>query len=594
MGAVVGLLIGAAVAGISVAVANSQKNADEAAEEQARIMKQYTTEITEFSSAMSYKMNESLSSQYELISDTIENSNYSEATLSAIRDMYSTVIAIFENPEISKLAKNIENKLGSEGKDFLTNIATALEGLGESSLQQALQTVSDSLNKGASAVEAASQLYIDIADKDSVYFKEQEAKWIEDRDAEIKNIKSILDHKKTLKAYAKQADVSVEAYKKQLQEQIGELEGATYEFSEERQALLDKTFSLITSDSSVLSLQQSLTGLESAKKNLIEIDKALNEGTLSLEQMTELATTLGEDFYKVLNTEGLQGLRTLITNELVGPYDDYLKQIDNFILGQESKLAAAIKEGEEEAANALRQNIELIKAYRKEYMTFNKTSLESYMNEKKLAVLEKEADKKNIRAMKEIISLKKKEYDTEEDRLKQYFKDYPKELELIKKIRSGVINIEEAWVEVADKENFKRLLENTESYFEDLEEAQEELVKSYKSILQAEQEALKNSLDKRKELYEKYFDTIDRESEEEDFKEEQRRLQNAIANLSTATDANSLSKLKEYQEELMDLEKDFLDTQTEKQREDLLTTLDNQSESLDQYYEERLNNEKAL
>jgi predicted house-cleaning noncanonical NTP pyrophosphatase (MazG superfamily) len=156
-------------------VANSQKNADEAAEEQARIMKQYTTEITEFSSAMSYKMNESLSSQYELISDTIENSNYSEATLSAIRDMYSTVIAIFENPEISKLAKNIENKLGSKGKDFLTDIASALEGLGESSLQQALQTVSDSLNKGASAVEAASQLYVDIADKDSVYFKEQEA-----------------------------------------------------------------------------------------------------------------------------------------------------------------------------------------------------------------------------------------------------------------------------------------------------------------------------------------------------------------------------------------------------------------------------------
>ena len=593
VGAVVGAVVGITAGIVTAAVQSSQKYADEAAAEQAKIMGEYTKQISNFSTKMSTHIDDNLSKQYEVIKDEIENGNYSDLTLDAIKDLYGTVISIFENPEISRLAKNIESKLGAEGKDFLKNIANALEGLGEDSLKQAFSTVSEALNEGASSMEAASKLYVDIADKNSIYYKEQEANWLRDRDEQIESLKSMLDSKKTMKAYAKQAEVSVEAYEKQLQEQLGKLESSTYEFSEEREKLMSGVFSMITSDSSVLSLQQSLTGLDSAKKNLIEIDKALNDGTLSLEQMATLASTLGEDFYKILNTEGIQGARSLITNELIGPYDDYLKQIDSFILGQQTIIDAQ-EDQNSAAAQAARQNIELVQAYRKEYMAFNKTSLETYINQKKLAALEKESKNKNSKALKEIIKLKKAEYKVEEDRLKEYFKDYPEELELIKKIRAGVTSVEEAWEAVADKENFKRLLENTESYFEDLEELQSQIVDYYKSSLELEQDALQSSLDERKKMYEKYFDAIDQEDEEEDFSKRQAQLQRAIASLSSATDSNSLTKLKEYQEELSELEKDYFDNQKETQRENMMAALDNQSESMDQYYEKRLSNEKEL
>ena len=137
-------------------------------------------------------------------------------------------------------------------------------------------------------------------------------------------------------------------------------------------------------------------------------------------------------------------------------------------------------------------------------------------------------------------------------------------------------------------------MENTESYFESLEAQQEEMVDLYKETLENERDALKKSLDSRKELYEQYFDAIDRESEEDDYETRRSQLQRAISSLSTATDANSLEKLKEYQTELASLEDEYLQEMRETQRDNLLTSIDNQTESIDQYYEERLANEKAL
>jgi ribosomal protein L10 len=258
--------------------------------------------------------------------------------------------------------------------------------------------------------------------------------------------------------------VSVEAYETQLREQLAELENATYEFSDERQQILQKTFSLITGNSSVLQLQQTLTSLDSANKSLLEINEALNEGTLSFEQLTQLATILNDEtdiFYKTLREEGMEGIRSLITTSLVGPYDQYLKQIDDFILGQQAIIES--NDADSAATKAAQQNIDLVNEYRKSYMTFNKESFEAYMLKKKIAVLEKDINEGNINSYKELISIKEKEKQEAQDRLNQYFKTYPQEMELIKKIRSGTISLADAWASVGDKENFKRLVENSES-----------------------------------------------------------------------------------------------------------------------------------
>lgn len=116
----------------------------------------------------------------------------------------------------------------------------------------------------------------------------------------------------------------------------------------------------------------------------------------------------------------------------------------------------------------------------------------------------------------------------------------------------------------------------------------------YKSKLEDEQEALQDSLDKRRDMYEKYFDALDEQESDESFEEQQARLQKAISSLSTATDATSLSKLKEYQKQLQELEDEQRQTERDRRRDAVSETLDNQSEAIDQYYEDRLENEQAL
>lgn len=176
------------------------------------------------------------------------------------------------------------------------------------------------------------------------------------------------------------------------------------------------------------------------------MDKALLDGTASFEQLINLASTLDDEdglFYETLQKEGLENIGSFITEQLVEPYDTYLKNLDSFIERQQAIINAA-GEGEETLRKSAEQNIILAEAYRKEYLTFNKTSLEHYMVEQKIADLEKESKNKNIKATEQLIILKKKEYDTEKARMEQYFKDYPKEYELIQKIRNGTISLEEA------------------------------------------------------------------------------------------------------------------------------------------------------
>ena len=159
-------------------------------------------------------------------------------------------------------------------------------------------------------------------------------------------------------------------------------------------------------------------------------------------------------------------------------------------------------------------------------------------------------------------------------------------------IDDWVEGVSEVAEEVADM--YQTISEEAQQYFEDQIDKQNELLDAYKSKLEGEQEALQESLDKRRDMYEKYFDALDEQDSDESFEDQQARLQRAIAALSTATDATSLSKLKDYQQQLADLEDEQRQTERDRRRDAVSETLDNQSEAIDQYYEERLANEQAL
>ena len=53
------------------------------------------------------------------------------------------------------------------------------------------------------------------------------------------------------------------------------------------------------------------------------------------------------------------------------------------------------------------------------------------------------------------------------------------------------------------------------SWYETQIDQQSQVLDAYKTQLESEQESLQNSLDKRKEMYEKYFDSLEEEESDE-------------------------------------------------------------------------------
>jgi hypothetical protein len=231
-------------------------------------------------------------------------------------------------------------------------------------------------------------------------------------------------------------------------------------------------------------------------------------------------------------------------------------------------------------------------------------------------------DDESIAGLKTKMDLLRQLYDETEVELNSYYQNMSDlglgtvdDLKKNMKVVNGTIQITEDWynnlsdeerwfvdqqleglTEVAEKQKdaYDQMADTAESYYSTQIDQQTELIEIYKSKLESEQEALQDSLDKRKEMYDKYFDSLEDRESDETFEEEQARLQRAIASLSTSTDATSLQKLKEYQQELADLESDQRQTERDRRREAVTDSLDNQSEALDQYYEDRLSNEQAL
>ena len=189
------------------------------------------------------------------------------------------------------------------------------------------------------------------------------------------------------------------------------------------------------------------------------------------------------------------------------------------------------------------------------------------------------------------------------------------------KIEKGIVSVTEAYdkLEEPQKQRIDEALEglqdiadqlyDTQQAYEDFYEdqfekakeaveqqidAQNKLIDFYKNKLEQEQEALQESLDKRKEMYEKYFDALEEEQSDESFEDQQAKLQRAIASLASASDASSLAKMKELQEELDDLEKEQLSTERERRREAVMASLDNESEMVEDHYEKILSDNRQL
>lgn len=170
-------------------------------------------------------------------------------------------------------------------------------------------------------------------------------------------------------------------------------------------------------------------------------------------------------------------------------------------------------------------------------------------------------------------------------------------LNLIKRIEQAI----EAANNEAEKEVLRRqkaALEKANSlYSPSLQmqlEREQAAVNKYKEYLQQQTDDLKNALNDRKNAYQKYFDAINQEYEDQDYEEQQQLLIENLGKIGAGTDATSMAKIASLESTLKENEKERRETLRQRAQDALLNSLDDQVSNIEQKLQEQLDNEKNL
>lgn len=125
-------------------------------------------------------------------------------------------------------------------------------------------------------------------------------------------------------------------------------------------------------------------------------------------------------------------------------------------------------------------------------------------------------------------------------------------------------------------------------------EREQAAVDKYKEYLQQQADDLKDSLNERKNAYQKYFDAINQEYEDQDYEEQQQLLIENLGKIGAGTDATSMAKIASLESTLKENEKERRQTLRERAQETLLSSLDDQVSNIEKRLQEQLNNEDNL
>ena len=125
-------------------------------------------------------------------------------------------------------------------------------------------------------------------------------------------------------------------------------------------------------------------------------------------------------------------------------------------------------------------------------------------------------------------------------------------------------------------------------------EREQAAVNKYKEYLQQQTDDLKNALNDRKNAYQKYFDAINQEYEDQDYEEQQQLLIENLGKIGAGTDATSMAKIASLESTLKENEKERRETLRQRAQDTLLNSLDDQVSNIEKSLEEQLANEKIL
>ena len=116
----------------------------------------------------------------------------------------------------------------------------------------------------------------------------------------------------------------------------------------------------------------------------------------------------------------------------------------------------------------------------------------------------------------------------------------------------------------------------------------------YKEYLEKQRDALTDSLDKRKEAYSDYFETVNQEAETEDFQTQEKTLIANISKLATSGSANAVNQSAQLEQQLKDLEKERLETLRQQAQDNLMNSIENEVSEINEKFDKLLNSQSAL
>ncbi len=512
------------------------------------------------------------------------------------------------------------------------------------SKQKIASSLIDSISYGSSLYDSV------IANREKKLAEQQ--KDITEAEVDLENLRNSIDVETFIDSkdkYKKYKGMNFQEIESVLRSNVSDL---IETYQKEEKAIETFTTSLLETISSFDTLQelgQGLTSLNSSIENSIGFADRLEKSETTIDDwvasISKYQNLMLSEEWKNANDEERANLIRLTTNAFT-VLDDRSKMIDNWIMRIDKEAKISEKELEEQLKDqeisqeeydnqikAIKDNTKANKMAAEELkklgVSLSNKEILNIVYERSLAIYDKNIENGDIKSylgkidlisnrikdsMNDIDNAWKQYVEIAKDNGVDYFnKDQWQRM--MDNLLSGNADEYNKWLANASdgaKAAFKTIWETYSADYDaykelcDLKneatlallereiEVQNTLLDKYKARLEEERDALQESLDKRKELYEKYFDSLEEQETDETFEEKQYRLLNAISALSTSTDATSLQKLKEYQEELNDLQKEQLSTERERRKDATLNNIDNQSEALNQYYEERLENEQNL
>ena len=123
-------------------------------------------------------------------------------------------------------------------------------------------------------------------------------------------------------------------------------------------------------------------------------------------------------------------------------------------------------------------------------------------------------------------------------------------------------------------------------------EQEKNQLSEYKAYLQDEENAIKDSLTKRKEAYNKYFAAINQAASDEEYEKTANIYRANLTKLGSSTDASAISQRADLEDKLQSLENQHLEDLRKRSQEAIISNIDTEISEIGEKFDDLLNNNK--